>query len=179
MSKTEQIKDKIKIIEEKASNLWNEYKFSEAEQSYRQVLELKEMLYGDEHPDLIRTIDNVATMLIEQGRPDEAESCYRRSLALREKFYGDTQPYRFEGLYFVGACCHMQGKHSEAEEFYKRSIEAWDGSSTGPGIHLKHVYVDYVELLQTMGRNNEAKSIVEMLKSKYDWAERWPMPLSN
>jgi tetratricopeptide (TPR) repeat protein len=157
----------IKLINETdglASDLWSNHKYFEAEQSYKRVLDLKIILYGNEHPELIETLENVARMLLEQDRLSEAESYLLRSLSLREKIYGDVHPETSRGLYMVGSCFHAQGKYIDAENYYQKSIKAWGESTCEVGINIRHIYDLYIKLLQDMERLDEAKILIERVK---------------
>ena len=58
-------------------------KFAEAEPYYREALEKRRRVLGEEHPDTLVSINNMATLLEKQGRLDEAELLQR---ALLRKF---------------------------------------------------------------------------------------------
>jgi len=58
-------------------------KYLEAEQMYREVVEVRERVQGKEHPDTLTSMNNLATVLSDQGKYLEAEQMYREVVGVR------------------------------------------------------------------------------------------------
>ena len=59
-------------------------KYTEAEQMYRQTLELREKVLGQEHPSTLDSMNNLALVLDSQGKYDEAEQMRQQALETRK-----------------------------------------------------------------------------------------------
>jgi hypothetical protein len=57
----------------------NQDKYDEAEQMYRQTLELKQKVLGQEHPSTLNSMNGLASVLRNQGKYDEAEQMHRQT----------------------------------------------------------------------------------------------------
>jgi hypothetical protein len=51
-------------------------KYIEAEQMYRQTLQLREKVLGEEHPSTLTSVNNFAVVLNSQGKYKEVEGMY-------------------------------------------------------------------------------------------------------
>ncbi len=65
----------------------------EAESLYRQAIEQKRALLGDDHPEVGQTLWNYGTMLGQQQRYDDAESVLTEAQAIYRNAYGETHRY--------------------------------------------------------------------------------------
>ena len=52
---------------------------------HRQTLEMKEKVFGEEHPSTLASMTNFAIVLQQQGKYEEAEQMHRQTLNLSEK----------------------------------------------------------------------------------------------
>lgn len=71
---------------------WTLGRYKAAEQTERQLLNLREGVLGKEHPDTLGSMNNLALALSGQGKYAEAEVIHRETLALREKILGKEHP---------------------------------------------------------------------------------------
>ncbi|KAI6080516.1 hypothetical protein F4821DRAFT_55383 [Hypoxylon rubiginosum] len=67
-------------------------KYNEAEQMYRQTLEVRERVLGREHPSTLGSMNNLADVLGNQGKYEEAEQMHRQELELCERVLGREHP---------------------------------------------------------------------------------------
>ena len=63
--------------------MYKQGKLEEAEPYYREVLEGRRRVLGDEHPETLRSIYNMGVTMIQQGKLDEAEALVREALRLK------------------------------------------------------------------------------------------------
>ncbi|EAW34379.1 CHAT domain-containing protein [Lyngbya sp. PCC 8106] len=97
-------------------------KYNEAIPLAEQVLEIRERILGENHPDVATSLNNLALLYSDQGRYDEAELLYQRSLAIDEKALGENHPSVATSLNNLAALYDSQGRYSEAEPLYQRSL---------------------------------------------------------
>jgi hypothetical protein len=63
-------------------------KYQDAEELYRQTLELRTKELGTEHPSTLTSMNELAIVLHKQGKYEEAETMHRQTLELRTKVLG-------------------------------------------------------------------------------------------
>ncbi|RYP39568.1 hypothetical protein DL766_000390 [Monosporascus sp. MC13-8B] len=110
-------------------------KYDEAEQMYRQALELKKAVLGKEHPSTftnmnnlaqavlgkehpftLTNMNNLAGVLDRQGKYDEAEQMQRQALQLSQAVLGNEHPYILGSMNNLACVLRNQGKYDEAEQ---------------------------------------------------------------
>ena len=89
-------------------------KYREAELMYRQTLDLREKVLGEEHPSTLDSMNNLAAVLQQQGKYEEAEQMHRQTLDLREKVLGEEHPDTLASMNNLALVLQQQGKY-EAE----------------------------------------------------------------
>ncbi|KAF2464786.1 uncharacterized protein BDR25DRAFT_319046 [Lindgomyces ingoldianus] len=67
-------------------------KLGEAAKMFREVLEKRKRILGDEHPDTISAMNNLASTLGDQGQLDEAAKMKREVLEKMTRIFGDEHP---------------------------------------------------------------------------------------
>ena len=67
-------------------------RFTEAEQSLRQSLDIMETHMGPDHPMLVRTLNNMASFLHQAGRRQEAGQMLQRAVGIAERRLGEEHP---------------------------------------------------------------------------------------
>ncbi|NES22511.1 MAG: CHAT domain-containing protein, partial [Symploca sp. SIO3E6] len=98
-------------------------RYSEVESLYRQALQMRQRLLGEEHPDVASSLNNLAFLYSSQGRYSEAEPLYRQALEMKQRLLGDEHPdvaYSLNNLAFLYS---SQGRYSEAEPLYRQALE--------------------------------------------------------
>ena len=97
--------------------------FAGGEPLARRSLELREELYGADHPGTAADRAAWGALLEGLGRYDEAEDAYRRALAVFEERLGPRSLEAASALTALGSLWHARGALGEAEEAYRRSLE--------------------------------------------------------
>jgi len=65
-----------------------QYRYIEAEKTYRRALQTLESAFGSSHPNVARTLTNLAGMYHEMGYEETAERLYRRAIAILDQAFG-------------------------------------------------------------------------------------------
>ena len=68
-------------------------RMEEAEGMYRQVLEGRRKVLGEEHVDTLMSMNRLAALLMQTGRMEEAEGMFRQVLEVRRKVLGEDHPH--------------------------------------------------------------------------------------
>jgi tetratricopeptide (TPR) repeat protein len=98
-------------------------RFGEAEQAYREVIEVHTAVLGDAHPDLASDYSNLGNALMMQHRYDEAESAQRRALELDLTFFAADHPAIAGSRANLGATLAAAGQHEAAEAEFRSVLE--------------------------------------------------------
>ena len=67
-------------------------KLAEAEPYYREALEKRRRVLGEEHPDTLSSINNMGLLLRDQGKLDQAEPYYSEALEKSRRVLGEEHP---------------------------------------------------------------------------------------
>lgn len=97
--------------------------YRESANTHRQVLEWRQEILGNEHPNTLISIHNLASALSDQGRYKEAEMMHREELELREKISGKEHPDMLVSRHDLALALHGQGKYEEAEKTHRDVLE--------------------------------------------------------
>ncbi|KAK0728575.1 hypothetical protein B0T26DRAFT_869597 [Lasiosphaeria miniovina] len=113
----------LKAMSNLAIVIDNQGKYEEAEQIYRQALQLTEKVLGKEHPSTLNSMNNFANMLDRQGKYEEAKQMDRQALQLREKVLGKEHPSTLDSMNNLAIVLDRQGKYEEAEQMHRQALQ--------------------------------------------------------
>jgi tetratricopeptide (TPR) repeat protein len=147
------------LQQEIATLLVFEGKYSEAEKTFRNVIEVRARIFGPEHPDTLDSRHRLIYELTRQTKYAEAEAEARQVLKLREKVLGREHVDTIVSQYNLADTLVDQGKYAEAEALY-RSIIRHDEKSLGPE-HPGTLAgrVGLATALGSQGKNTEAETL--------------------
>ncbi|MFP3295900.1 MAG: tetratricopeptide repeat protein, partial [Caldisphaera sp.] len=97
--------------------------YKEAEPLFKQALEIKRKIHGENHPDVALTLDNLAELYVEEGKYDEAEPLFKQALEIKRKIHGENHPDVALTLDNLAILYDGEGKYAEAEPLYKQALE--------------------------------------------------------
>ncbi|RKK93755.1 hypothetical protein BFJ68_g15425 [Fusarium oxysporum] len=97
---------------------WNDAALSE-----REVLEKRQRILGDEHPDTISAMNNLANTLSDQGKLDEAALMKREVLEKMQRVLGDEHPDTIKAMSNLAVTLGGQRKLDEAALMKKEVLE--------------------------------------------------------
>ncbi|KAH8658626.1 hypothetical protein BGZ60DRAFT_507289 [Tricladium varicosporioides] len=98
-------------------------KYTEAENRYRQVLELTKRALGDDHPDTLDSMNSLAEVFRRQGKYIEAERLQWQTLELRKQVLGDDHPNTLDSMSNLAVVFRGQGKYIDAERLQRQTLE--------------------------------------------------------
>ncbi|KAI1286514.1 hypothetical protein F5Y03DRAFT_146430 [Xylaria venustula] len=153
--------------EEKSSLLFNiaeSYsilgKYNNAEQLYRQTLELREGVLGREHPSTLASMNNLANVLGSQGKYKEAETMHRQTLELKEGVLGREHPSTLDSMNNLALVLGSQGKYKEAETMHRQTLELKEGVLGREHLSTLDSMNNLAEVLRSQGKYEEAETIL-------------------
>ena len=95
-----------------------------AEQLLRQVLELYEKAYGDEHFDTLQCMKVLGEVLALQRKYDDAEEFYQQSLILSKKTLGEKHKLTLSILGNLTYMLILRGKNEQAKEVVEQNVKS-------------------------------------------------------
>ena len=98
-------------------------RWDDAQRLEERVLELREKLLGQEHPDTVTAMANLAWTYSDQGRWDDAQRLEERVLELREKLLGQEHPDTVTAMANLARTYSDQGRWDDAQRLEERVLE--------------------------------------------------------
>jgi len=97
--------------------------YREAEPLFKQALEVRRKIYGENHPDVATSLNNLAEVYSKEGKYNEAEPLHKQALEIFRKIYGEYHPYVAHLLNNLAEVYSKEGKYNEAEPLLKHALE--------------------------------------------------------
>jgi serine/threonine-protein kinase len=111
------------VIESRASLLFVQERFMEAEPLYHKALEAKRRMLGSNHVDVAYCLRLVGWTASTRGRCDEAERYHREELAILEHNFGPSYYDLGYPLQRLASCAEIRGQYREAGELFERTLK--------------------------------------------------------
>ncbi|MFM9101380.1 MAG: tetratricopeptide repeat protein, partial [Cyanobium sp.] len=127
--------------------------YGDAEPLCRRAVEIFEISYGADHPNVAAALNNLAQLLKATNRLAEAEPLMRRALAIVETSYGTDHPKVATALNNLAQLLKATNRLAEAEPLMRRMVEIFIVFSQHGYQHpnLTSGLANYRNLLQAMG----------------------------
>ncbi|OCK75506.1 putative kinesin light chain, partial [Lepidopterella palustris CBS 459.81] len=116
-------KERMTLLQKVGLCLLAEGRYSEAEASFLQVLEIRKKVLGQEHPDTLISMANLASTYGNQGRWKEAEELDVQIIETSSRVLGEEHPSTLTSMANLALTFWNQGRWKEAEELNVPVIE--------------------------------------------------------
>ena len=103
--------------------LYQQQKYQEAEDAFRQAVQARKNALGKEHQDTIRGRFWLGMALYKQQIYQEAEESLRRAVQEHEKVMGKEHEHTLNIKYWLGLAFHEQQKYQKAEEMWRQAVQ--------------------------------------------------------
>ncbi len=110
------------ILGAHADLLFDRRRPEEAEALFRQALEIRRRLHGEEHPLVARSLNDLGAALYARGKLEAAEEALRQALALRRRLLGADHPHLAITLSTLGVLRLAQDDTEEAVELLTAAL---------------------------------------------------------
>jgi tetratricopeptide (TPR) repeat protein len=90
---------------------------------YEGVLQTREDILGQRHPDTLASMNNLALLLRRLGRYDEAETMHRQALQIQEEVLGQKDPETLMSMNNLAIALRIQGRYDEAETMHRQALQ--------------------------------------------------------
>jgi tetratricopeptide (TPR) repeat protein len=161
------IAEKLNIKNHRIAVLYNQIGFylkeigqyAETEPLYIKAKDIRETIFGENHPDTAASYNNLAGLYDLQGRYAEAEPLYIKAKDIREKMFGETHPYTATIYNNLAGLYDAQNRFEEAEPLYIKAINIFEKvfGKTHPDTATS--YNNLAGIYRMQGRFNEAESL--------------------
>jgi tetratricopeptide (TPR) repeat protein len=102
--------------------------FAAVEPLYRRALNINEVTYGENHPDVATGLNNLAVLLRMTNRLAEAEPLHQRALKIDEANYGEHDPKVATDLDNLAELLRISNRLAEAERLSLRALKIREAS---------------------------------------------------
>ena len=100
-----------------------EGRYDEAEPLYKRSLEVRENLFGADHPEVTASLSSLARLYEDKSRYAEAEGIVKRAIAIREKAFGPDHPDVAASLYDLASLYRATGRLEESAVLARRALD--------------------------------------------------------
>jgi CHAT domain-containing protein len=148
--------------------LQDQGKYKEAEEMGRRVLNEKEKVLGNEHPETLKSVNILAITLRSQGKYAEAEAMLRQALEGLEMIVGNQHPLTLTTRGRLALVLQDQCRYREAEAVNQQVLE---GSEKVLGMDHPDTLAsinNQALVLQKLGKYEDAETIYRQLLQRYE-----------
>lgn len=135
--------------------------YSTAELMLRRAFELRNKLFGKDHPDTAICMDNYAQLLQEKGEYANARKLFNDSLEIRRKYFGNDHPLTAACQIRLVALMNASGDFDEIENPARLALAALEKSTGFESYETLDAANNLAMLLKVKGRLEESRSIAE------------------
>jgi tetratricopeptide (TPR) repeat protein len=142
----------------------------EAENLYREALNIRQIAQGSQHPDVATIFNNLGVLRAEQGRYQDAEQMYRRAVAVLENVTAGSNPSLATTLSNLVQIQIIEGRYASAQQLNLAALSEWERSVGSDHPSLLRCLVDQGLILRKMKRTSEAGAFekrASTIRAKY------------
>lgn len=107
---------------EEGEKLHDKGRDAQAEPLFRQVVEARREILGEDFPDMAVAYNELGSALMNQGEYAEAESVLQKSLAIRRRLLGEDHPATALGYSELGSLFNAQGRYDDVEDMFRKAL---------------------------------------------------------
>lgn len=140
-------------------------KFEQAEPLLRRTLNIRQSVFGHDHPQTAHSLEDLAALAYRRGDPTAAEHLCTQALAIRLQKLGPYHPDIARNFQALAVLAWDQGKSDEAEQLYRQALAIYQyaGGPESPDYLL--LLIDMADFLRDKGRVDEADAYEEQVAS--------------
>jgi tetratricopeptide (TPR) repeat protein len=160
------------LLQSEGSVRITEHDYQGAVDASRRALEIKQRLFGPDHPETILGLESLAATLQAAGRLEEARSTQRTIQAAMTRVLGAEHPAMARNLNNEGEVLAGLGRPAEAADMFERALAIWRRAGS------ERVYLSYglSGLGQALLAEGRAAESVAPLEEALAIREQNPVP---
>ena len=101
---------------------FSQLRYTDAETSYRQALEIHRKILGEQHPDYAADVEALAELHTAMAHNQQAETLFLQALAIEKQTLGEQDPSYATSLCNLGDLYRWMGRYAQAEPLYTQSL---------------------------------------------------------
>jgi len=143
--------------------LWYYRAFGQAEPLLRRALNIRQSVFGHDHPQTAHSLEDLAALVHRRGDPTAAEQLCTQALAIRIQKLGPYHPDIARTFQALAVLAWDQGKSDEAEQLYREALAIYQyaGGPESPDYLL--LLFDMADFLRDKGKVDEAEAYEEQV----------------
>jgi tetratricopeptide (TPR) repeat protein len=161
--------DRIDLLWRYGMCLYQDGRWNEAEASFKQMMETRKRMLGQEHPDTISAMSNLSITLGDLGRLDEAAKMKKEVLEKMRRILGEDHPSTITAMNNLSSTLGDMGLLHEAAKMKKEVLEKRSRILDEEHPDTISAMNNYAITLRDLGQLDEA---VRMMKEVLDKRSR-------
>jgi tetratricopeptide (TPR) repeat protein len=142
--------------------------FAQADSAYLAALQIRERIYGHDHPDVAASLGGLAAVRWSQGRAAEAESLYKDVVDLDRRHRKPEDPRTLSNLGNLAVVYWSQGRYGEAEPLFRRTLEVQEQVLGADHPDVAGTLMNLGSLSWSQGRYDEALAYYERARPIFE-----------
>jgi serine/threonine protein kinase/tetratricopeptide (TPR) repeat protein len=134
-------------------------RYSQAEQLFRRVLELRQRALGPDHPDVAMDLNNLSQTRRSQGDLAEAEQLLSQAIDVYRKAQHTNSPDYAASLYNLAEVLETRENFAEAEKIYREVLAIDERAGRADHPDTSGTLISLVRVLLAQGRPTDAEPL--------------------
>jgi tetratricopeptide (TPR) repeat protein len=141
--------------------------YQEAEFWYQQLVEVCQILFTSDHPNVASSLNNLASLYDSQGKYSKVEPLYLEALEIKKRLFTGDHSNVATSLNNLAGLYKSQGKYSEAEPLLLEALEMKKRLFTDDHPDVANSLNNLANLYHSQGKYSEAEPLLlEALEMK-------------
>lgn len=134
---------------------------AEAEKLFREALETRTRMLGNDHPDTLTSANWLSVVLLEQGRLEEAAAIDEETLDRRRRVLGDRHPDTLKSIHNLAVQRRFNSELAAAEPLFDEALAGQREVLGDDHPETLLTMTNLGNLYRDMGRHDEARTLLE------------------
>lgn len=139
--------------------------FERAEPILKRALEVRQNVFGHDHPQTAQSLENLAALARFRGNPQVAEQLCHQALAIRQQKLGPYHPDIAQNYQALAVLANDQGRADEAEQLYREALVGYQYSGGLESPDYLLLLSNVADFLRIRGRADEADTYDHQFES--------------
>ena len=139
--------------------------FERAEPILQRALEVRQNVFGNDHPQTAQSLENLAALARFRANPKVAEQLCSQALAIRQQKLGPYHPDIAQNYRALAVLAHDQGRADEAEQLYREALTGYQYSGGLESLDYLLLLSDFADFLRIRGQTAEADTYDDQFES--------------
>jgi tetratricopeptide (TPR) repeat protein len=115
--------ERLRLAWEFAGTLQIDGQYEKAIELFKQVMQARERVLGDEHPHTLASMNSLAAAYMHQGQWKDAEELQVQAMQTTKRVLGDEHPHTLASMNNLATTYTLQGQWKDAEELQVQALQ--------------------------------------------------------